>query len=294
MKIFAAVDIGGTAIKYGTVSETGEVLSSYQTPTEAEKGGKALVKKVIVLIDTLINDNKDIAGIGISTAGVVDSKKGEVLFANENLPGYIGTQWKKILEDRYHLGVCVNNDVNAAALAEAWIGAAKGEKNFFCTTVGTGVGGAIIINGKLHEGANFRAAEIGYLNTTGAAGWYEKKASTSALVRNLKERTGDDDVDGKVAFIRARQKVGDYEKILDEWVEELAKGFANIIYLFDPGLIVIGGGVSKERDYFMDKIMKCLSKYTMESFLKGTHIKPAECGNNAGMIGAVSGFVMNK
>lgn len=293
MKNFIAVDIGGTSIKYGIVEENGKVLFSSETPTEAEKGAENLIKIVKSLISSLIKKYKDIHGIGVSTAGVVDTKDGSIIYASDNLPGYTGTKLKYIIEKEFSIKTIVNNDVNAAALAEAWVGAGRNVDDFFCMTLGTGIGGAIIINKKLYKGVNYRAGEIGYLNKiSGKNIYYEKKASTSALVKMAREQIKDSrDINGKIIFEKARQGDMHYCNIIDNWVEEVCKGIQNVIYVLDPGVIVIGGGISLQKHYLLDKIKERLLNFLPEGFTTSTEIVMAQCGNDAGLIGSVYEFI---
>lgn len=294
MKNYVAVDIGGTSIKYGIVDENGKVVLDSKTPTEAEKGGKHLVQNVIAIIDSLIESHPEISGIGISTAGVVDVSTGCIVHANDNLPDYVGTSWNHIISDYFQLPVFVCNDVNAVALAEAWVGAAHGCNNFICVAIGTGIGGAAFINGKLYTGAHYKAAEIGYMNTAGNETAYENKASTISLVKNIISATGDRDVDGISAFSRAKSGNTIYANILDEWFDELAKGIANTVLCFDPELLIIGGAVSSEGEPFLQRIHEALKKYLPEEFLSGIRMKTAKCGNHAGMIGSVYSFATSQ
>lgn len=291
MKTYAAVDIGGTNIKYGLVDDTGKVLFHSITATEAQRGGQALVEKVIGIIADLIKRYTNICGIGISTAGVVDTDSGCIVYANSNLPNYTGTQWKKILTERFGLPSYVCNDVHAAGAAEAWVGAGRGCKNFLCVAVGTGIGGSVFINGKQFTGPHFRAAALGYMNTAGSSDIYEKKASTQALVDRMTVSTGDTDVNGKNAFSRAREGIAGYPENLDAWYDELAKGIANAILCYDPELIIIGGGISNEGQPLLDCIRYALAKYVPQSFLDVIEFKTAECANNAGMVGAVYNLI---
>lgn len=294
MKYYAAVDIGGTNIKYGVVSEEGKAVSNFKMDTEAGKGCKSLVVKVMEAVASLIRGNSEISGIGVSTAGVVDSETGCVVYANDNLPGYAGTNWKKILSERFHLPVAVCNDVQAAGAAEAWVGAGKGCRNFLCIAVGTGIGGCAFLNGYPFSGAHHRALALGYMNTAGCEEIYEKKASTAALVKESTLLTGDGDVDGKNAFERARCGNSAYSKALDGWFDELAKGIADAVFCFDPELIIIGGAVSKEGQPLLDRIHRSLRKYVPEYFLSGVTLKSAGCKNLAGMIGAVYYIINSK
>lgn len=294
MKNFIGIDIGGTSIKYGIVNEEGKVLFVSETPTEGKAGADKLVGKIKNIINLLISKHKDIHGIGISTAGVVDTKEGTIIYANENLPGYTGTNLKHLIEKEFSIKTIVNNDVNAAALAEAWVGAGRGIDNFFCMTLGTGIGGAIVINKKLYKGVNYKAGEIGYINKVkGKNMYYEKKASTSALIKIAEKAGGlhDSELNGKVIFEKAKAGNVGYSHIIDSWVDEICKGIQSAICLLDPGVIIIGGGVSLQKDYLLDKIKNRLPEFLPEGFMEGTEIVMAECGNKAGLIGSIYEFV---
>lgn len=288
MRDFIAVDIGGTFIKYGLVSDEGIVLEKQETPTEAACGAEQLVHKVTGLIAALLAKNPNVAGIGISTAGIVDTKSGIILYANENLPGYTGTHLKEIIETQFKLPAAINNDVNAAALAEQWVGAGAGRKNFFCMALGTGIGGAIVLDGKLYKGTHFRAAEIGYFNKKRDEDYFEKRASTAALINMAAEELHTEEkLDGITIFSRAKAGAAAYVDIVDAWVGEISPGLANIICMFDPEVIIIGGGVSKQKDFLLKKIRASLPVYLPLPLLEGIELVTAECENDAGLIGAV-------
>jgi glucokinase len=238
-----------------------------------------------------MKNNADIAGIGISTAGIVDSGSGTIVYANDNFPGYAGLKIKETLEKKFGLPALVNNDVNSAALAEMWAGAARGRKTFFCMTVGTGIGGAIVIDGKLFRGSNFMAAEVGYFNKKGRDEYYENRASVSALIAKVRTELGaDENIDGKSIFKNINEGDAVYNQIFERWIEELCVGIANVICMFDPGLIIIGGGVSRQK-IFIDAVRKRLADRLPPVFIDGTEICAAGCGNDAGMIGSVYEFV---
>ena len=140
MKILV-FDIGGTAIKYG-ICQDGHLMETSECPTEAYKGGPHILETIC----TLVEQSLPFDAIGISTAGQVNPEEGYIIYANSNIPDYTGTQFQKILQERFHVPVAVENDVNSAALGEAIFGAGKGKDSFLCLTYGTGVGGAIIEN----------------------------------------------------------------------------------------------------------------------------------------------------
>ena len=290
MKIYASADIGGTTVKYGIVTEAGEMLFDGKADTHAENGGSGVVESVCAILKNLIQRHPDIAGIGVSTAGIVDNREGKVIYANDNIPEYTGTEWKKILEQRFGRSVLVNNDVNAAALAESWVGSARGIDNFFCLTIGTGIGGAAFVNGRLYTGSHSRAAEIGYMVTKNSAGRFEKYASTLALVKAVEEATDTEKLNGKNAFQMAKNNKALSKNVFAVWIDSLARGIANVICLFDPSLIVVGGGISREGDGILNPIKQNLTKYIPPALMQGISLRVAACQNNAGIIGAVYGF----
>lgn len=286
MTRFAAVDIGGTFVKYGLVDDGGRVSAAGKEPTDA--GGRAaLQKQVTDIVRRLAAQAPDIGGIGVSTAGVVDMEHGRIVYANDNMPGYTGTEWQCALEQTFGRPVRVVNDVYAAARAEAWVGAARGAANFVCLTIGTGVGGAAFVNGRLYVGAHRRATSVGYMTSPVPNRRFEQTASMAALVRTVSERTGES-LDGKEIFRRARESGGVYEEILMEWFRSLAAGIANVICLFDPELVVIGGGVSREGKTLLERIRRELERVVPDPHvLNGVALCTAACGNHAGLIGAV-------
>jgi predicted NBD/HSP70 family sugar kinase len=292
LKHFISIDIGGTDIKYGIINDQGEIVQKSKTPTEALKGNKSLVQKLLNIVSELLKYDYVISGIGISTAGVVDTEKGEIIYAGGTMPGYKGTKLKEILEGQFGLSTKVNNDVNAAALGEAWVGAAKGVNTFFCMTLGTGIGGAIIIDKKLYKGFHYKAAEIGYMfKEKGAESFYETKAATSILIKTAQRELENEDIDGSYIFEQAKQGDIDCNRMINSWVEEVTRGIANIIFVLDPELIIIGGGVSKQGEFLIKRIKNKLPLYLPPNFDTNTMIKTAEYGNDAGMLGAVYEFL---
>lgn len=300
---YIAIDIGGTKIKYGIIDDLGKIYEDNDMDTEAYKGANILIEKVENIITDILNTTRYvITGIAISTAGQVDSKKGEIIFATEAIPGYTGVKLKKIIEEKFKLPCNVENDVNCAALGELWMGVAKGKSDFICLTIGTGIGGAIIMDGKVFTGNNNSAGEFGHINlypqgiecNCGQKGCFERYASTSALVKSAGETfkiaPNSNNINGKIIFDSINNGESMYEAIVDKWCYDIALGLKSIIHIFNPGLIVIGGGVSAQGEKLISRIEKNLRFMVMPSFIKDLEIKTAECGNMAGMLGAVYSF----
>ncbi|WP_297598413.1 ROK family protein [uncultured Cetobacterium sp.] len=287
-----AIDIGGTEIKYGLVNEEGEILFSSSLLTEASKGVEQLLKKIDKIIEEFISTYL-IAGIGISATGQIDGKQGVVVGGTNLIPGWIGTKLVEILEEKYKVPTILENDVNCATLGEMWLGAAKGKKNFICLTIGTGIGGGVVLNGRLLTGEGSVAAEFGHIQIVkdgkecgcGNKGCYQAYASTTALLKLVEEKMGRN-LNGKEFFEEVHKNSIPYIEILNEWVDYFTDGLSSLIYIFNPSLVVIGGGISKQGDFLMDIFKKSLEKKVMKNYLDILTIKMAERGNDAGILGA--------
>ena len=282
------LDIGGTAIK-SAIAQNGVLSSVRGTPTRASLGGAYVMSQAKEIISSY-KDTYAFERIGISTAGQVNPVKGSIIYANHNIPGYTGTPVKEIMEDFFHVHVAVENDVNAAAIGEACYGAGKEEKDFVCLTYGTGVGGAVFINGSLYHGSSFSAGELGALivhpedrqpEIDMYSGCYEKYASTTALVAKAKEYDSSI-TNGKILFSRIEEP--QIRAIIDQWIDEIVYGLVSITHLMNPSCIILGGGIM-EQPYIPDQIEQKLMPSIMSSF-RGLKIKTAQLGNQAGMLGA--------
>ncbi len=290
MKEYICVDIGGTSIKYGIIGENAEFLETASVPTQAmEHGGPGIVRKVTQLIDEA-RVRRTLSGICISTAGMVDCDKGTITYAAPLIPDYTGTQWKKALEERFHLPCEVENDVNCAGLAEYHAGAARGSKIAVCLTVGTGIGGAILIDGKIFHGFSGSGCEVGYMHLPGGA--FQDLGAASVLSRKVASCKGltPEETDGKYIFDQARAGDPDCIRAIDEMVDVLGMGIANICYVLNPEVVVLGGGIMVERDYLADRLRAGLDRWLLPSVARHTRLAFAENRNQAGMLGAFYHF----
>lgn len=284
MKILA-FDIGGTEIKYAFCDDEFNLSEKNSIPTQAHLGGTSIIEKIIGIIKSCDGVDR----VAISTAGQVNSEKGEIVFATDTIPGYTGTEIKEIIQNETGLPTAVENDVNSAAIGEWAFGAAKGCDNFICLTYGTGIGGAIFINGELFHGSSFSAGEFGHIVThfggkectCGGKGCYEAYASTRALSASVREKLGKD-LNGREIFEQFSDP--DIRAIIDGWIDEIVTGLKSLIYVFNPSLIVAGGGIMNE-EYITDEINKRIQGELMASFRK-VQVKKALMGNDAGLLGA--------
>ena len=276
-----AIDIGGTMIKYGLVSSDGEILSTDKIETEAEKGLENILNKIDNIFKRYKENNP--VGIAVSGTGQINGMIGKVIGGNPIIPNWIGTNLVKILEEKYNLPIVLENDVNCVALGEKWVGAGKDLSNFICLTIGTGIGGGIILNNQLFRGENFVAGEFGH--TLIKKGEFEQFASTTALIRLVKEKTGKI-LNGKEIFDLEKKEIVEYQEVISEWIENLTDGLSSIVYCFNPANIILGGGVIGQGEALINRIKNSLFKKIGLQFKEKLNIIQAKLGNNAGMIGA--------
>lgn len=287
MRIFVA-DIGGTAIKMAIANEQEDLTNQEEIPTNSHLGGVHLMNTLIEHIQAA----GPIDAVGISTAGQVDSEKGTIIYANENIPHYTGTAIRQLIQAKIPVPVAVENDVNCAAIGEWQYGAAKGAKDFLCLTYGTGIGGAIVADGKLIKGSKGIAGEFGHIMThgdglpcnCGRKGCYEQYASTTVLIKEA--QTVDTNLKNGRAFMK-QIMTGDkkLQTIMKEWVKEVSYGLATLTHIFNPSLIIIGGGIM-ENDDIVKQVREQTQSIIMDSF-QTVEIRRAQLGNQAGLYGAL-------
>ncbi|MGL4452983.1 MAG: ROK family protein [Sarcina sp.] len=287
MKKFIAIDIGGTSIKYEVLNSEMKTFEEGNIETRKNSNENFILEDIISLIDNLKKIHK-IDKIGISTAGVVDTSKGEVIFAGPTIPAYAGTKIKSILENRYNIEVHVENDVNSAALGEMILGAGQNKKSAFMITVGTGIGGAFIIENQIFYGSGNSAGEVGYINIEGKP--IQELASTTALVRNVEKRINKK-INGKEIFDLAQE--GDIICIeeIDKVLEYLSTLIINIIYMVSPQVIILGGGIMEQKEYIGNTLDSKIKNKISKKFYDNTKIEFATLGNRAGKIGAIAKFI---
>lgn len=305
--MYLGVDIGGTAVKIGIVSKIGEILKSLEYDVSFDNYETPIFETVKKSIDKFLKDSnvekKQIKGIGVSATGQVDMNTGTIIGVGGNIKNWLGTEIKKELENIYNIKTTVVNDANCMILGETFAGRAKGYKNIIGITIGTGVGGGIIVDSNILLGATGIAGEIGHFSinssgikcSCGNIGCYEKYASTTALVKNVKEKYKNkssdnfqiENVDGKIIFEQVKKGNKEIEEIVDKWIAQIGHGLVSLVHIFNPEIIIIGGGVSSQKELFIDKVKIYVEKNSMTKFSKNIKIKGAKLGNNAGIVGAV-------
>ena len=284
MKQYLAIDIGGTAVKLGIVDEEGRVLSKTEQSVCFDNYETPILTTVLSAAERFLKEQavgpQGLAGIGVSAAGQIDTRKGIVAGTCGSLPNYIGSPIKAELEAKFGLPTTVANDANCMTLGEVW------------------VGGGILTGGRLLEGARGLGGELGHFRThaldgvfctCGASGCWERYAATTALVRGAQPRNPKWK-DGRAIFESAHAGDPTILALLDDWTDEIAQGLAGMVHIFNPQLILIGGGVSAQQELLIDPVAKKVRASVMPAFAEGLEIRAAQLHNDAGMVGAVYYF----
>ncbi len=311
---YLGIDLGGTNIAAGIVDKNFKIVNKGSTPTLVNRDPELIIKDMGILCMSLLNESgisiNDIAYAGIASPGSVNPEKGIIEYAN-NLP-FLKFPIADTLRKYFPVKkVYLENDANAAALGEAVGGAAKGKNISLMVTLGTGVGGGIIIGGKVFSGFNYCGAELGHMVieyngrqcSCGRRGCFEAYSSATALVNMTKEKLSEakdtvmwdmcgndiNQANARIAF--AAMKQGDMagKEVVDTYISYLACGITNLINIFQPEVLLIGGGVCNEKDYLLKPLIAIVEadQYTRNQPVK-TQIKIAELGNDAGIVGAAA------
>jgi ROK family. len=295
------IDIGGTKTAIGLVDRDGRIIFR---EVFATKGPDESIREMMGIIDKIIENTRDIQGIGVGSPGPIDSKKG-VVVCPPNLPEWRDIPLADILRDRYGVNVLLNNDANAAALGEWLFGAGRGVQNFIYITVSTGIGGGAVLNGRFYEGENANALEVGHATIDykgprcgcGNYGCFEVMASGTALARFAREAVEgcSDSILAGYENIRAEDvfeaaKMGDplAVRLVDDEALYLGVGLTNVINSFNPEMIAIGGGVSKAWDMYYEKMMQVIEERALPTNYETVQVVRAKLGEDIGIVGAAS------
>jgi len=305
------VDVGGTNVRMGIVTPDGRILKKVEYPTDITRGSLGMMKELTSRLKDFIPEESGKSHpeirIGIGIAGPVDQKRG-VLIAPPNLPGFDGFPLREFLQKEIPFPIIIENDANAFTLGEGWMGAARGLLHYCGMTLGTGVGGGIVVGGEIIHGAAGMGGEVGHMVLNpkgplcgcGGRGCLEAYASGSGIRRMaleankkgkgkkiLKKDRGDiKKVTSEEVFQAARMGDQVALKIFNEMGRYLGLGLVNLIHLFNPEKIVIGGKVSKAWDYFIGSATEVVALRAMKGQRDRVQIVQAECGDDAGVLGA--------
>lgn len=287
---YIGIDLGGTNIKGALVSETGEIAREVSRPTRVELGAEAVCDGIAAVITELSSgvDRTSLGGVGLGCPGTVDDETGCVLYAN-NL-GWKNFDLRAAVKSRTCFDLRIGNDANVAALAEALVGCAKGAQSAVIVTLGTGVGGGVVLDGKMLTGYTGAASELGHMViraggeecTCGRRGCFEVYASANALARMARCST---------------QKVvrgvldGDAEmnSVFNRYIEELAIGVTSLFMVFKPNVLVLGGGLSAAGDVLLTRLQAAVgAEFEKNPDYCHMRIALAQHGNEAGVLGAAA------
>ena len=288
MKHYMCFDIGGTSMKFGVAGENGALLQKGEIPNViTQKGVDGLVESLVSVTEQY-KQEYSLQGIAVSTAGVVEPEQGLVLYAPKYFPGYPGTPLRDLLQQHCGLPCTVENDVNAAALGEYWLGAGQGAKSLFCITVGTGIGGCVLLDGRVIHGAACFGGEAGLQHITPDSTW-EEMASTRVLIRNVANAKGlpEDSLDGRKIFAMAQNGDKDAAAAIARQMDDLATGIANICYILNPERIIVGGGIAAQKEYLYPLLDKTLRAKLFPLVYEKLTLRFAALQNDAGMLGAL-------
>ncbi|MUK88242.1 ROK family protein [Ornithinibacillus sp. L9] len=293
MKRYLAVDIGGTFIKYGIVDEQASILEMDKTKTPKTLDG------LLELLEDLYQKHPDVTGVAISCPGAV--AESGVIYGYSALPYLHGPNIKQLITDRLGAQIYMENDANCAGYAEVWKGKAQGKQDVLVMVIGTGIGGAVIKDGMVHKGANLHGGEFGYMvvpsdSGTGYDTW-SATAATGALISKVArlKNIGEDELTGEAIFDMANAGDVVCSEAIDQFYQLLALGIYNLQYIYDPEVILIGGGISVREDLInhinqkLDSILK---------HLEASKIKPkidtCEFRQHSNLLGAVYGFIRER
>lgn len=308
---YVGIDLGGTNIAAGIVSEDGVIIKKGSVPTGRTRTAEEIIQDMCVLVKNLIKEagltEEDIHSIGIGSPGAPDRENGVIIYSN-NL-NFRNVAIRKEIQKYINKPVYLENDANCAAIAESVAGAAKDATFAVIVTIGTGIGGGVIINNKLYIGFNGAAGELGHtviqLNgeacTCGRKGCWEAYSSATALIRQtiaaakanpqskIHELVGGNlgETNAKTAFDAMRMGDETGRQVVDHYITMLAEALANMVNIFQPDVIAIGGGVSKEGENLLAPLREKMNSltYCAEGVAK-TRLVTAKMGNDAGIVGA--------
>jgi glucokinase len=306
------IDLGGTNIKYGIVSRAGRVLPKGMLSAQVDLGRDAILSNLKQAVEQSLafasRKRIRINCIGVGSPGSVNLRSGKIEGSCPNLPQMLNVNLKRWLSDHFDYPIHVDNDANVMALAEFRFGAAKGFKDAFCLTLGTGIGGGIILDGELFHGSSFAGAEFGHMTIShngrkcncGGIGCLEMYASAPAMVKDAKRLLRKDRksiihrlIKGNLDRLTTQvifqaEKKGDEtaSRVINQACAYLGAGIASAVNLINPQVVVIGGGVSEGGQSFISRIEKEVKKRAFPSATKRLKVVKAKLGNDAGFIGA--------
>ena len=311
--LILGVDLGGSKILTAVVNSRGEMLSSNESTTPATEGHEAVIQSIVDSSHRVLKQAdvaiSELIAIGVGAPGLSNPETG-ILFTSPNLPGWRNVPLRDIMQERLDKKTFVINDANAAALGEFCFGAARGTRNFIYVTLSTGIGGGIVIDGKIYSGVIGAAGEVGHMTiddegpicNCGSRGCWETLASGTALAKEARHRIKEGVRTSILEYVE-----GDVEKVTAQVIHSAAKqgdslakeliartgyyvgvGLANLINIFNPELIVIGGGLSNIGDMLLKSAFKVAGERAFKEAFQAVRFASTELGRNSGVLGATA------
>ena len=311
MAVAIGIDIGGTSSKVGVVEGQGEILHRLTFPTEEHLGGEQLLEKMVwaakECLASGVAKRENFVGIGIGSPGIIDVEHGVVADCPGKIPGWTGTPVCRTLTEATGLPAWMDNDVKVIGLGEGWVGAGKDARHFLVFALGTGIGGAVIIDRKVYQGAHYNAGILGHIivepagyecicGNTGCLEAYASSRSVAAravdhilrgVETSIKDAVGGDlnKVDARVVAEAAEAGDRIAQEVLREAAHYLATAIISAVHILDPELIVIGGGVARAETYFIEEVRSLVQRYAWLPPGATVDVVPAKLGDDAGILG---------
>lgn len=309
-KAVIGIDLGGTNIKAGAVDTDGEVLARHRTPTQAESGPRGVAERICGAARRCaeqLEDHRPV-GIGVGSPGTIDLDEGVVLFS-PNMPGWEDIPLRSWIQDGLEMPCVLENDANAAALGEQWVGAGRGADSLVMFTLGTGIGGGIVLGGRVWHGTGGFAGEIGHMCIDpegpecgcGSRGCIEAHASATGMVRRMQQAidAGRDtalaaksgDFTAKDIYDAATGGDAEARENFRDTGRFLGVAISNMLHILNPAVVVLSGGVTAAGNMLLEPIRDEVRRRTMDACRRGVSINIAELGEDAGFIGAARSFM---
>jgi len=310
-KYAIGIDLGGTFIKYGLVRMDGCLVYENKIPTQANTNARKVIDNIIFSIKEVqeyaISQNIKPVGVGIGTPGIVDRTHRILIGLANNIKGWSNVMLAVEIEKECKITVVINNDANLMGLGEQAFGAARNYSDVLFLTVGTGIGGSIIIDNKLFGGYDNRGAELGHIPlisngiacSCGKVGCLEAYASTTSLIKSYENKCKEngiqftEEITGKLIVMHYFENKKLAIESINEHCDFLGRGIAGLINVFSPQRVVIGGGISEAGEFYIEKIQIAVNKSVVASCNVNTKVCVAELGNKAGILGAAKWAVLN-
>ncbi len=292
MENYVGIDVGGTSIKYGLISADGQIIEKAHSKTAAKK--EQVLADMAHIVQGYLDKGQHIAGTGVSMPGVIEADG--MLTTAGAVKCLYGINLKDELEQRTGIKTTIENDANSAAIAEQWLGAAQGSHNYLDIVLGTGVGGALVINDQIYRGAHARSGEFGWMLLDDQHDELEdgslnfQSATVIGLLRIYNIKAQEEVTDAREIFARADNGEPIAQLVLYNYFRKLARGILNLVVSFDPAQVIVGGGISVNPAFqsgLNQAYTELQSEHSSVRDLELPAIVPAKLGNDAGMIGAV-------